>query len=149
MTTWQEKDLGAIARKMDNIERRLDLARGGPQTQKMQKEVVLRLDELIKEMENQAKGSCQANGGNCPNGGQQPGNQPGANPNRPMQDSRIANNSGPGQVDPKKLDALVKEWGKLPEKERAKAIQEVTRDMPPKYREVIETYFRRLAQSDK
>ncbi|HZT82045.1 MAG TPA: hypothetical protein VFA26_17595, partial [Gemmataceae bacterium] len=29
---WREKDLGWIKRKMDNIERRLDLARGGPRT---------------------------------------------------------------------------------------------------------------------
>jgi hypothetical protein len=53
--TWQEKDLGWIARKMDNIQRRLDLKRGGKQTQKMQKEVLVRLDEMIKEIENQQK----------------------------------------------------------------------------------------------
>ncbi len=63
MQSWRNKDLGEIARKMDNIERRLDLARGGPQTQKIQKEVVARLDELIKKLENQANGSSQANGG--------------------------------------------------------------------------------------
>jgi hypothetical protein len=57
MQSWREKDLGEIARKMDNIERRLELARGGPQTQKIQKEVVARLDELIKQLENQAKGA--------------------------------------------------------------------------------------------
>jgi hypothetical protein len=57
MQTWREKDLGWIARKMDNVERRLELARGGPQTQKMQKEIVKRLDEIIKELENQKKGS--------------------------------------------------------------------------------------------
>lgn len=57
MQSWQEKDLGWIARKMDNIERRLELSRGGPQTQKIQKEVVARLDELIKELENQQGGS--------------------------------------------------------------------------------------------
>jgi hypothetical protein len=51
MQAWRDKDLGAIARKMENIERRLDLARGGPQTQKIQKEVVARLDEIIKELE--------------------------------------------------------------------------------------------------
>jgi hypothetical protein len=56
MQSWKEKDLGEIARKMDNIERRLELARGGPQTQKIQKEVVARLDELIKQLENQNKG---------------------------------------------------------------------------------------------
>jgi hypothetical protein len=56
MQSWREKDLGAIARMMDNIERRLELARGGPQTQKIQKEVVARLDEIIKQLENQQKG---------------------------------------------------------------------------------------------
>jgi hypothetical protein len=55
MLTWQEKDLGWIARKMDNIQRRLDLKRGGKQTQKQQKEVLVRLDEMIKELENQQK----------------------------------------------------------------------------------------------
>jgi len=53
MANWQDKDLGAIGRKMDNIQRRLDLARGGKATQKQQKEVVARLDEIIKELENQ------------------------------------------------------------------------------------------------
>jgi hypothetical protein len=57
MQTWREKDLGWVARKMDNVERRLELARGGPQTQKIQKEIVRRLDEIIKELENQQKGS--------------------------------------------------------------------------------------------
>jgi len=56
MQSWKDKDLGSIARKMDNIERRLELARGGPKTQKIQKEVVARLDELIKKLENQRKG---------------------------------------------------------------------------------------------
>jgi hypothetical protein len=55
MMTWQDKDLGWIARKMGNIQRRLDLSRGGKETQKQQKEVLVRLDEMIKEMENQQK----------------------------------------------------------------------------------------------
>lgn len=55
MHTWKDKDLGDIARKMDNIERRLDIARGGPETQRQQKEVLNRLDELIKKLENADK----------------------------------------------------------------------------------------------
>jgi len=55
MQAWKSKDLGAVARIMGNVERRLELVRGGPQTQKLQKEAVLRLDELIKELENKAK----------------------------------------------------------------------------------------------
>jgi hypothetical protein len=144
MQAWREKDLSDIARKMDNIERRLELARGGPKTQKMQKDVVARLDEIIKQLENQQKGD--SNGGSCPNGGQ-PGN-PGATPNSPQRDSMGGKNGGPGNVDPKKLDGLAKQWGKLPEKERAQAMQELTRDMPAKYREIIESYFRKLAASD-
>jgi hypothetical protein len=146
MQGWRDKDLGAIARKMDNIERRLELARGGPKTQKIQKEVVARLDELIKELENQANGSSSSNGGSCPNGGQ-PKNGGGANPSSPMQDSNIATNGGPGIVDAKKLRGLAQQWGKLPEKERAKALQDLIRDMPPRHREITENYFRKLAQS--
>jgi len=56
MQTWEEKDLGWVARKMENIQRRLDLKRGGKQTQKMQKEVLVRLDEMIKKLENEQKG---------------------------------------------------------------------------------------------
>ncbi len=64
-----------------------------------------------------------------------------------MRDSNIATNSGPGNVDAKKLRGLAKEWGKLPEKERAKAMQELIRDMPPRHRELIENYFKKLAQN--
>jgi len=58
MATWtkDEKDLGNIRRLMDNSERRLSQARGGKTTQDIQKKIVFRLDELIKEKENQAKG---------------------------------------------------------------------------------------------
>jgi hypothetical protein len=150
MQTWQEKDLGAVARKMDNIERRLDLSRGGPQTQKLQKEVVARLDELIKELENKAKNSSQPNGGSCPNGGQpQPGQGQagGANPNNPLPDSMLPQNGGTGRVDQAKLRKLVDGWGKLQERERAKAVQDLTRGMSPRHREAIENYFRNLAEA--
>jgi hypothetical protein len=51
-----EKDLANIRRLMDNSERRLSQSRGGKVTQDIQKKIVFRLDELIKEKENQAKG---------------------------------------------------------------------------------------------
>ena len=57
MLTWKDKDLGWIARKMGVIKDRLDLTRGGKKTQTMQKEVVVRLDEMIKEIENKKGGS--------------------------------------------------------------------------------------------
>lgn len=146
MQTWkdEEKDLENIARLMDNVERRLDLARGGPKTQEIQKKVVFRLDELIKEIENQVRkgGQCQ-----CPGGGEQPGQGNTNQPSMPQQDSIGGTNGGPGVVDPKKLKHLAENWGKLPEKERAKAMMEITKDLPPRYREVIENYFKTLAKS--
>jgi hypothetical protein len=145
MQSWKddEKDLSNIAKLMDNSERRLDLSRPGPKTQAIQKKIVFRLDELIKDVENQVKNGGQAP---CPGGGQQPG--PGSNqPTAPADDSRIMTNSGPGIVDQKKLQNLAANWGKLPEKERAKAMMELTKDLPPRYREVIENYFKTLARS--
>src|SRR5262249_49097366 len=52
MRSWRDRDLAWVARRMRNIQRRLELKRGGKQTQKMQKEVLVRLDEMIKEIEN-------------------------------------------------------------------------------------------------
>jgi len=150
MLNWQDKDLGWLALKMDNIQRRLDLNRGGQVTQKMQKEVLVRLDELIKEKENQQKGQGQGqgngNGGNCPNGGSASGPPNGNKPSSPASDFGLPQGNQAGIADPKKLDQLAKNWGTLPEKERAKAILDLTRGLDPKYRDAVETYIRRIAE---
>jgi hypothetical protein len=61
MIGWQDRSvldkLAGIGRKMDNVQRRLELERIGKKTQKQQKDVVARLDELIKELENQQDGT--------------------------------------------------------------------------------------------
>ena len=46
----------------------------------------------------------------------------------------------------KRVKEIAEVWGKLPEKERAKAMMELTKDLPPRYREVIEEYFKTLAK---
>jgi hypothetical protein len=149
MQDWKNKDLADIGRKMNNIERRLELARGGPQTRKLQKEVVLNLDEIIKKLENQQKGSGsgsgQGNGGQCPDGGQQQPGQGAGAPTSPQQDSYGGQNAGEGKVDPKRLKETIEAWGKLPEKERAKAMTEMMRNMPPAYRQMIEDFYRKGA----
>jgi hypothetical protein len=147
MLTWKEKDLNWIARKMDNSGRRLQLARGGPATQKIQKDIVRRLDEIIKQLENQQKGTGQGNGGGCPDGGQGGKSGGGANPSSPMPDSNIANNGGPGNVNSKKFKKAVQRWGSLPEKERRALIQDLTRGMAEKHAQAIQEYFKRLSES--
>jgi len=61
----------------------------------------------------------------------------------------IGTNSGPGHVDQVKYKKLVQEWGRLPPREQARALQELTRDLSPRYRESIENYFRNLATFQK
>jgi hypothetical protein len=144
MLTWQDKDLGWIARKMGNIQRRLDLKRGGRKTQKQQKEVLVRLDEMIKEIENQQKGSGSGNGGACP-GSPDDGDGGQNNPsNNPQKDSKGGAMPGSGQVTNKRVKEIAEVWGTLPERERAQAMVELTRGMPAKDRMVIEEYFKQL-----
>jgi hypothetical protein len=164
MFTWKDKDLGDIARKMENIERRLDIARGGPETQRQQREVLNRLDELIKKLENQSKNKKKSGDGppkdgkpgdgqgdQCPDGstpGQ--GNQPGPPmgtppPSSPAQDSAQPPGTGnTGAVDQAKFKRLVADWGRLPPRERERALQELTQGMAPRHAQVIHNYFRNL-----
>jgi hypothetical protein len=145
MATWQDKDLDWIARKMGVIKDRLDLTRGGPKTRAMQREVLVKLDEKIKELENKAKGSGAGNGGSCPSGGSPNGPPSGNRPSNPAGDSGLPSAPpGKGDIDVKKFKEYADVWGKLPEKERAKAMTDLTRGMPAKYRDAIEAYFKQL-----
>ncbi len=55
---------------------------------------------------------------------------------------------GKGGVDEKKLATIAKAWGTMPEKDRAKAIMEITRDLPARYRVIIEDYFKALSTAN-
>jgi len=67
---------------------------------------------------------------------------------QPMDDSRIAGGTGPGDIDQKetgKRDG----WGNLPPAERQASLQRLTQELPSHYREVIEGYFRQLSKEKK
>lgn len=153
METWKNKDLGEISRKMNNIRRRLELAKGGPETQRLQREVISRLDELIKKAENKAKGGGSSNKDECPDGGNTKGQaqqqlQPGQQTVKPLEDSKVVQGSGTGKVNQAKLRKLAEGWGKINPQDRAEAMREVdelTRNLAPAYREAFQEYFRRLA----
>src|SRR5262249_590373 len=143
MQAWKVKDLSSVARTMENIERRLDLARGGPHTQKMQKEVIARLDELIKELENKVKrkmrpgGDGDPNDGECPDGDDGNGKgKPGNRATNPMPDSQLGGQGGRGTVEQvKNFKKLVDQWGRLPPRDRDQALQELTQGMSSRHRE--------------
>jgi hypothetical protein len=65
-------------------------------------------------------------------------------PSTPLDDSRLGGRGGTGEATLKKLKETADVWGKLPEKERAKAMLELTRNMDPQYKEAVEAYLKKL-----
>jgi hypothetical protein len=129
----EDESLDHIARRMSDVRRRLELGRAGKNVQGVEQGVIDSLDKLIKKLEEQAQQQAQA--------GAAAGGQPSGSP---MQDSRLAELKGPGKVEPRDVGQGA-DWGNLPDKDRERALQEIGRDFPSHYREVIEEYFRRLA----
>jgi len=129
----KDDSLDHIARRMRDIERRLDLGRAGPRVRKIEDGVIESLDKLIKELEEQQQQQQQASssGGNM-------------QPSSPAPDSRIMGGKGPGEVAKKNIGSSAG-WGDLPPKQREEAMQQIGREFPSHYRDVIEQYFRRLA----
>ncbi len=127
--------LDHIARRMDDIHRRLDLGRAGPKVRGIEDGVIDSLDKLIKRLEDQQQQQSGGGGG---------GIQSGA----PASDSQIVGGKGPGNVDRKDIGDK-SGWGSLPPKQREEALQQIGRDFPAHYREVIEEYFRRKAATEK
>jgi hypothetical protein len=127
----QDQSLDEVARKMTDVERRLELGRTGQKVQKKEDEIIVTLDELIKKIEEQ-------NGGGGGAGGQTNRSNSGAN------DSVIKGATAPGKVDPKKFKNEA-EWGDLPPRARAKAKDQIARKFPAHYGDVIDEYTRKAA----
>ncbi len=131
----EDDTLGHIVRRMDDIRRRLDLGRAGKKVRTVEDGVIESLDKLIKKMEEQQQQSQSAGGANN------------LKPNNPAQDSRIMGGRGPGKVTRRDVGSE-SGWGDLPPKEREEALQQIGREFPSHYRDVIEQYFRRLASEN-
>ncbi len=146
MRSWKKDDLGSLSRLMNNVTHRLETARGGPVTQSKQKQILDRLDQMIKEIEDAKAAKMQAEADAIAKAQAEASKNNPTQGQLPLEDSQLGGITGKGQVDPKKLMETAKVWGKLPEKERAAAMLELTKDLPPRYREVVEAYFKKLAQ---
>ncbi len=127
----QDDTLDHIARRMDDIRRRLNLGRAGPKVRKEEDGVIESLDKIIKKIEEQQQQCSGGAGGSVRS-------------SSPAPDSRILGGKGPGEVVKKNIGSE-SGWGDLPPKEREEAMQQIGRDFPSHYRDAIEQYFRRLA----
>ncbi len=121
----EDESLDHIARRMEDIRRRLDEGNADRRTRRIEDGVVASLDKMIEQLEKQQQ---QQQG----SGGSQSGT--------PMQDSRIAKQRGPGQTDRKDIGHK-SEWGDLPPETREQIKQQIGRDLPAHYYDLIQQYF--------
>jgi hypothetical protein len=132
----KDDSLDHISRRMEDVRRRLAQGRSGERVQGIENGVIESLDKLIKKAEDQAQKQAKMAAGSSK-----------AQPSTPMQDSQIAELKAPGKVEQRDIGRGTG-WGNLNDKDREKAMQEIGREFPSHYREVIEEYFRRLAAEE-
>lgn len=128
--------LDEIARLMDDIKRRLKLARAGKRVRKEEDDVIAKLDKMIEEAEKQQQQQQQQSGG---------AGQGQSQSSSPAQDSSNLQGRGEGNVDPKRLGER-SDWGNLDPKEQQETLHRLSQQLPAHYREVVEEYFRKLAR---
>lgn len=126
-----DNPLGDIAADMQVVVKDLNKLKTGKPTQGTQKLIVAKLDELIEKLEQE----CQ----NCKGG------QANANPSKPAADSVIkAGPGGSGDLHAAKNGG--KKWGELPAHQREKILQSMTEGFPAHYQQILERYYKRLAE---
>jgi len=137
---WKDGDLNSISRDMERIKTRLSNNQGGRTTQQIQKDVVSKLDLLIKDLEKKKE---EIESKEEAKKKQDTENQGKVNP---QEDSKPAQDVGPGNIDFKKLRKLSIEWGRLPPRERESNMKALLKDVPLRYKEVVNEYFRKQSQ---
>jgi hypothetical protein len=140
----EDESLEHVSRRMNDITRRLDFGRPGKKTQDVENGVIASLDKIIEELEKQRQGPGSGPAGDGQGGGGPAG---GIRSSGPAADSNIAQGKGPGNIDRKKIGSQ-SGWGDLPAKEREEALQQIGKDFPSHYRDIIESYFRKIAESE-
>jgi hypothetical protein len=130
------ESLDHIARRMSDVERRLDLGRAGPKVRGVEDSVIESLDKLIKKLEDQAAAAAAA-----------ASNQGNLRPSSPAQRSTPKGGSGPGEIVRRNIGSK-SGWGNLNAKQREETIQQIGREFPAHLRELIEQYYRRLASEE-
>ena len=132
MKRLEEDSLDEISRMMGDIRRRTELNRSGTRVRGKEEDVIKKLDKLIKKLEKQQQQMqmAQAQGTN--------------RPSSPADREQRMAGQGSGKVRSKR-QTDGGQWGNLDPAERDAALAEMSKDLPPHYRSVIEEYFRKLA----
>ena len=132
MKRLEEDSLDEISRMMGDIRRRTELNRSGTRVRGKEEEVIAKLDKLVKKLEEQQRQMqmAQSQGSN--------------RSSSPADREQRMSGQGTGKVRSKR-QTDGGQWGNLDPAERDAALAEMSKDLPPHYRSVIEEYFRKLA----
>jgi hypothetical protein len=152
-----ENDLSRISRQMRVVEQRIAQQEVSEKTQGLQEQIVADLEALIKKIQqNQKKQSSSSPKNSKPKNNEikQPDKQPSdgqrTESTKPATDSEDQlTERRTAAADAAAMEALVKRvWGHLPDRVREEMQNATEEEFLPKYQEVIEDYFRRLAEEE-
>jgi len=158
----EDDSLDHISRRMNDVTRRLDLGHAGKQVRTVEDGIVASLDKLIKDMQDRANQMQQMQMRQQQQRQRQQGQQDRDQKGRerrmardpedirslnPADISRAARAHGPGEVQSKNIGEK-SGWGDLPPKEREEAMQQISKEFPSHYRDIIQQYFRKLASEE-
>lgn len=137
------QEMGEVA---DRLEQLRD---AGVVTQRLQQEIITKLDVLIESAESQQSQSSGSSSSQQQPGQQQPGQQQTQQSQTPGQSPNSGESMPPGRQGEQlnqNLDLSVAEWGNLPERLRQSLIQGQSDYFSDLYRRWTESYYRRLAE---
>ncbi|QEG22560.1 hypothetical protein [Mariniblastus fucicola] len=132
MKRLEADSLDEISRMMGDIRRRTELNRSGTRVRNKEEDVIEKLDKLIERLEEQQRQMQMAQSQGSPQ------------PTSPADREQRLSGQGSGEVRSKR-QTDGGSWGDLDPAERDAALADMSKDLPPHYRSVIEEYFRKLA----
>ncbi len=150
----EENPLLDISRSMLQVSNLLRAGNSGPQTQQSQRQIADRLARLLQQLQQQS----QQQGSQSSASRQRGAQQSGANTNNDRLAASQAqsakqnpqgagNRAAAGQAQAADIQTLLNSfWGELPERVRDQVTEPLAEEFLPKYRTLIEQYYRRLAE---
>lgn len=144
----QEALVQAVQEMGEVADRLAQLRDAGITTQRLQQDIITKLDILIKSAEDQS-GSSSSSSSSSQQQEQQPGQQQSQQSQAQGQSAQPGESMPPGGQSAElnqDLDLSVAEWGNLPERLRQSLIQGQSDYFSDMYRRWTESYYRRLAE---
>jgi len=146
----ENSELEDISREMKKSRDRLAAGQPGQKTREIQNKIEARLKKLIDDEEAARSDQEAAAQRAAAEEMEKLRRIVEGNSSMPAQDTNPGRHpASPGTVDRKKVREIAEVWGKLPEKERARALLDLQRSMPKADLVVVEKYFRELGKRSK